>query len=117
MVEVVGFLLTNTHNHIWNDYSTKDFSVYLRWVMEYYSMRMYLKTNRQFYTSILTDMCINKIANKAFNCMESLFTGTGKCPFQRTSWVRGLLKKSIDPTLFISGQKFSGNHCQIPEDR
>ena len=31
MVEVVGFLVTNTHNYIWNDYSTKDFSVYLRY--------------------------------------------------------------------------------------
>ena len=31
MVEVVGFLVTNTHNYIWNDYSTKNFSVYLRY--------------------------------------------------------------------------------------
>ena len=32
VVEVVGFLVTNTHNHIWNDYSTKDFTVYLRYI-------------------------------------------------------------------------------------
>ena len=31
VAEVVGFKVTNTHNHIWNDYSTKNFSVYLRW--------------------------------------------------------------------------------------
>ena len=30
VAQVVGFRVTNTHNYVWNDYSTKDFRVLLR---------------------------------------------------------------------------------------
>ena len=30
VAKVVGFRVTNTHNYVWNDYSTKDFRVLLR---------------------------------------------------------------------------------------
>ena len=30
VLEVTGFRLTNTHNYVWNDYSSKDFRIFLR---------------------------------------------------------------------------------------
>jgi len=36
VAEVIGFRVTNTHNYVWNDYSTKDFRIWLRnWEYHY----------------------------------------------------------------------------------
>ena len=36
VAQVVGFRVTNTHNYVWNDYSTKDFTIWLRnWEYHY----------------------------------------------------------------------------------